>query len=68
MLNKRALKVEFVRNGMTQKDVAHALGISEKTLIRRLKEGNFGLDEVNQLIEILHISNPCEIFFAKSVT
>lgn len=68
MLNKRALKVEFVRNGMTQKDVAHALGISEQTLIRRLKKGNFGLDEVNQLIEILHINNPCEIFFAKSVT
>ena len=68
MLNRNALRAEIVRNGMTQKEVASCLGISEKTFITRMKRGVFGTDEVEALISLLNIQNPQSIFFAKDVT
>lgn len=68
MVNKNALKAEFVRNGYTQKEIAKILGISEKTLIARFKNGGFTTREAQILIDTLHIKNPAAIFFAKEVT
>ena len=68
MLNRNALKAEMVRNGMTQKDVAKAIGISEKTFINRMKKGNFRFDEAQVMVDLLRIKNPSTIFFAKWVT
>lgn len=68
MLNKNALRAEIVRNGLTQKEVAEMLGISEKTFISRMKKGVFGTDEAAVMIQNLHITNPSEIFFANEVT
>ena len=68
MIDRNALKAEFVRNGYTQKDIAKILNISEKTLIARLNKGVFGTDEAQILVEKLHIKNPAAIFFAKQVT
>lgn len=68
MIDRNALKAEFVRNGYTQKDIAKILNISEKTLISRLNRGVFGTDEAQILVETLHIKNPAAIFFAKRVT
>ena len=68
MLNKNALKAEFVKNGYTQKDIAKILGISEKTLISRLNRGVFGTDEAQILVDTLKIKKPTDIFFAKEVT
>lgn len=68
MLNRNALKAEIVRNGFTQKEVAAKLGISEKTFISRMKKGIFGTDEAAIMIQILHIANPVDIFFANEVT
>jgi transcriptional regulator with XRE-family HTH domain len=68
MLDKNALKAEFVRNGYTQKDIAALLNISEKTLISRLNRGVFGTDEAQILVDKLHIKNPAAIFFAKKAT
>lgn len=65
MIDRNALKAEFVRNGYTQKAVSELLGISEKTLITRLKTGNFTTNEAQILVEKLHIENPVAIFFAK---
>lgn len=65
MVDKNALKAEFVRNGYTQKDIAKLLRISEKTLTSRLNKGVFGTDEAQILVEKLHIKNPNAIFFAK---
>ena len=65
MLNKNALRAEIVRNGLTQKEVAKLLGISEKTFISRMKTGIFGTDEVKILIEHLGINDPMSIFFAE---
>lgn len=68
MLDKNALKAEIVRNGLTQKDVAKKIGISEKTFISRMKNGVFGTDEAEIMIRELNISNPAAIFFAHQVT
>lgn len=68
MLNKNALKAEIVRNGLTQKDVAKLIGISEKTFISRMQKGSFGTDEAEIMIRNLGIKNPAEIFFAEKVT
>ena len=68
MLDRLALKAEIVRNGYRQNTIAELLGMSEKTFISRMKKGNFGIDEAEKLIKVLHINNPGEIFFAKDVT
>lgn len=68
MLDRNALKAEIVRNGLTQKEVAKALGISEKTFISRMRRGVFGTDEAEKMIKVLDIKNPIDIFFAATVT
>ncbi len=68
MLNKNKLKAEIVKNGMTQKQVAKLLGMSEKTFISRMKRGVFGTDEAETMIKELHIEDPVSIFFANAVT
>jgi transcriptional regulator with XRE-family HTH domain len=68
MLDKNALKAEIVRNGLTQKDVAEMIGVSEKTFISRMHRGVFGTDEVEIMIKCLGIKNPVDIFFAGKVT
>jgi transcriptional regulator with XRE-family HTH domain len=68
MLDRNALKAEIVRNGLTQKEVAKALGISEKTFISRMRRGVFGTDEAEKMIKVLDIKNPIDIFFAAEVT
>ena len=68
MLDRNALRAEFARNGMTQKDIAKMLGISEKTFISRMKKGVFGTDEVEIMVDKLNIKNWQEIFFAKMAT
>lgn len=64
MININLLKAEFVKNNCTQKDISKMLGISQKTLYNRLKQGKLGSDEVQTLIERLNIENPMAIFFA----
>ena len=68
MLDRNALKAEIVRNGLTQKDVAKMIGISEKTFISRMRKGAFGTDEAEIMIRLLGIKHPAEIFFAAEVT
>jgi len=65
MLQVNELKAEFVRNNMTQKQVAKAIGISEQTLRRRFKTGIFGTDEIQKLTELLNLENPQYIFFGR---
>ncbi len=65
MLDRNALKAEMTRYGYTQKQMAETIGISEKTFNLRMKSGIFGTDEVEKMIEVLHIKNPMDIFFAK---
>lgn len=68
MLDKNALKAEIVKNGLTQKEVARMIGISEKTFISRMHKGSFGTDEAEIMIRELKIKDPAKIFFANQVT
>ena len=42
--------------------------MTEKTFYAKMKKGVFGTDEVDQMIALLGIENPAEIFFAQTVT
>lgn len=61
------LKAAIARQGLTEKDVAKALGMSSNTFCRRKKSGVFGSDEISLMIELLKIDDPMSIFFAKEV-
>ena len=65
MIKTNELKGIIAKNGLTQKQVAERIGITPKTFYEKMKKGVFGSDEIQKMIEILNINNPCEIFFAK---
>lgn len=62
-MNTDNLRAEFARNRKNQKEIAKLLGISEKTLISRMRNGDFRLTEVEVLIRELHIEDPMRVFF-----
>lgn len=59
------LKGKIKAKGYTQQEVADKLGITGKTFSTKLKKGILGSDEIEQLIILLDIRNPMEIFFSK---
>lgn len=65
MIAINKLKAKFVERGLTQAAVAKAIGLSERTMVSRIKSGVFGSDEIDKMIEVLCIENPSEIFFVK---
>ena len=62
-MNVNALKTEIVRNGYTQQTTAEKIGVSRTTFYRKMKNGNFGIDEAKRLIDLLNIQDPAHIFF-----
>ncbi len=68
MINTAELRGVIAKNGKTQSDVAKMLNITPKTFYLRMQKGVFGSDEIQTMIDELHIDNPMDIFFAKSVT
>ena len=54
----------IAERGMTQKQVAQYLGISAKTFYNKMQKGVFGTDEVEQMVKLLSIPNPVDIFLA----
>jgi hypothetical protein len=64
MVNINELKAAIVRKGLTHKEVAKQLNISERTLTNRFSKGVFGSDEIEKLMDVLDISDPVAIFFA----
>lgn len=58
----RLLKAEFAKAGVTQKQVAKAIGISEATMIRKMQKGVFGTDEAERITEFCKIEDPKTIF------
>lgn len=55
----------IAERGMSQRQVAKLLGVTEKTFYTKMKTGVFGTDEVERLIDILSIQNPVDIFLVK---
>lgn len=63
MINTKKLKAEFVKNSYTYDDIAKLLGISTRALSNKIKKGVFKSNEIEDLIKILGIQDPIDIFF-----
>lgn len=68
MVKTNELRGIIAKNNETQTDVAKMLNITPKTFYAKMKKGVFGSDEIQIMIEELHIENPIDVFFAKTVT
>lgn len=65
MIKTDKLKGIIVENGLTQMEVAKQIGIAPKTFYEKMKNGVFGSDEIQIMIDLLHIEDPVSIFFAR---
>ena len=65
MIKTAELRGIIAKNGLSQSDVAIKIGITPKTFYEKMKNGVFGSDEIQIMINELHIEDPVSIFFAK---
>lgn len=63
MIKTDKLRGKIVENGYSQMDVAKRIGITPKTFYEKMKNGVFGSDEIQIMIDMLHIEDPVSIFF-----
>lgn len=63
MVQTNELKAAMVRKGLSQAEVAKAIGVSNKTFCDRMKKKIFGSDEIEIMIDLLEIKDPMFIFF-----
>lgn len=68
MVRTDELRGIFAKNKKSQTDIARMIGVTPKTFYIRMQKGVFGSDEIQIMIDELHIDNPMDIFFAKEVT
>lgn len=61
------LRGVIAERGTSQRKVAEALGMTEKTFYSKMKKGVFDSKEMDLMISLLAIENPMEIFFANHV-
>ena len=64
-MNTAKLKGIIAERGYSQREVAKAIGVTEKTFYNKMKKGVFGTDEAMAMIELLGIKNPADIFLQK---
>lgn len=64
MIKTDELRGIIAKNGLSQSDVAKMIGVAPKTFYEKMKNGVFGSDEIQIMIDELHIDNPMPIFFA----
>lgn len=70
MINKKLLKVAMVMSGMTQSDLAKAMGMSTASMNYRINgKREFSISEIQLLCELLHLSDEqkLQIFFTTDV-
>ena len=65
MIATDKLRAIITERGMSQRKVAEHLGMTEKTFYTKMKKGVFDSDEMAEMVSLLNIQNPVEIFFAK---
>ena len=65
MIRTDELRGVIAKNGYSQSDVAGMIGVTPKTFYEKMKIGVFGSDEIQIMIEKLHINDPISIFLAK---
>ena len=65
MIRTDRLRGIIAEKGYSQSDVAKEIGITPKTFYEKMKVGIFGSDEIETMIDLLDISDPVGIFFAR---
>ena len=65
MIRTDELRGVIAKNGLSQSDVAAKIGVTPKTFYEKMKNGVFGSDEIEIMIDKLKIEDPIKIFFAK---
>lgn len=66
--NRRKLQAQMVLKGVTGKDVAKKIGVTEPTLYRKMNNnGDFTRNQIGMMIEFLDITDIDGIFFADDV-
>lgn len=66
MVDTKKIKALMVENDYTRQTLAKEIGITARSLGGRLRgESSFTLNEAQNLIRVLHIDNPSEIFFCE---
>ena len=66
MIKTNELRGIIAKNGFSQSDVATMIGVTPKTFYEKMKNGVFGSDEIQIMIDELNIENPIAIFLPKS--
>ena len=65
MTNTEELNVAILRSGLTKREIAKRLGLSEQGLLLKItNKSEFKASEIDKMCEILKLSNN-SIFFAK---
>ena len=63
-MNTNLLKGAIASNGITQKELAKIIGMSNNSLSRKIQgQREFTLGEVVSICKALNISEPADIFF-----
>lgn len=69
MFKKNRFRAQLALRGVTLKELAEMLGISEPTVYRKInRNGDFAREEIEKMIRLLRIENPMHIFFADEDT
>lgn len=64
-MDKWLFRAALARRGYTQQKLAKEIEMAESTMVRKIKNDSFTIQEANKIIDILSIDNPEEIFFAE---
>lgn len=68
-MDRFKLEYEIKKNGYTMGKICEELGISRSALYRKMRGiADFNQGEISELIRILHLENPMEIFFKNEVS
>ena len=63
MTTNEHLKMKMALLNISQTELAEQIGISKPTIISRFNDGNWKYFEILELIRILGIKKPHEVFF-----
>ena len=64
-MDTNKLRGIIAERGLSQRKVDEQLGMTERTFYSKMKRGVFGTDEAQQMVDILQIENPADIFLSK---
>jgi len=63
-INIPLFNAAMAKAGYTRQRLAKALHMADSTLLRKIRNNSFTIQEANEIISLLEIEDPCAIFFA----